>query len=150
MEKHIRGTRIFTAAMLAASLIASAYGIELIRRAAWQAAHFALAPEILFLIYVVAGYGCAVSMIAMLIILWRFLSRIEHESVFSAETVRDLKRLGTCCLAGALLSGIFGLFFRWSFLAAAVAAIFMVLILRVVRDAFGKALEMKDELDLTI
>ncbi|MGI6178079.1 MAG: DUF2975 domain-containing protein [Eubacterium sp.] len=150
MEKHIKGTRAFTAAMLAVSFFCSAYGIVLIRKAAWQEAHFDLPTSVVFPIYVAAGYGCAAALIVMLIILWKFLGRIEHESVFSEATVRDLERIGRCCLAGALLSGVFGVFFRWSFLAAAAAAVFMYLILRVVRDAFGKALEMKDELDLTI
>ena len=57
--------------------------------------------------------------------------------------------MSLCCAAAALIC-VGGCFFYLPFLIAVAAAGFMALIVRIVRNVFQKALDMKNELDLMI
>ena len=81
--------------------------------------------------------------------LWRLLGNLRQARVFTEENVRLLHRVSFCC-AGAGVICAAGCFFYPSFLVAAAAAVFMALIVRIVRNVFQKALDMKNELDLMI
>ena len=98
----------------------------------------------------VLGYCCAALALWMLYNLYTFLRRLEHNEVFVPANVTALRRISWCCtLAGALcLPTGFIVYLPFAFLGC--AALFMALIVRVIKNAFAQAVNMKNELDLTI
>ena len=98
----------------------------------------------------VLGYLCAVLAFGMLFSLYKFLRRIEAGQIFVPANVTALRRISWCCVGAAVLclpAGV-GIYLPFAFLG--VAAAFMALIVRVLKNAFEQAVRMKDELDLTI
>ena len=98
----------------------------------------------------VLGYLCAVLAFGMLFSLYKFLRRIEAGQIFVSANVTALRRISWCCVGAAVLclpAGV-GIYLPFAFLG--VAAAFMALIVRVLKNAFEQAVRMKDELDLTI
>ena len=73
----------------------------------------------------------------------------SNEREAGDENIRLLQRVSLCCAAAAGIC-VFGCFFYLPFLVAVAAAAFMALIVRIVRNVFQKAMEMKSELDLTV
>lgn len=152
MKRHVRGTKAFTLVLLAASLVLALDGVQLSKKVLSVSHHQILSlPEPWRLgVLLALGYGCAAALIGMLWVMWRFLDRIERGEVFTKKNIRSLDQINKCCLAGAGLSLLLGIFFTWRLAAVSVCAAFMCLVVRVVQDAFLKAEAMKDELDLTI
>lgn len=85
----------------------------------------------------------------MLYNLLGLIRRIEAEQVFTSENVERLRRISWSCFIGAgiALASIF-YYFPWAFLA--VAAAFMGLIVRVVKNVVAQAVALQDEVDSTI
>ena len=90
----------------------------------------------------VFGWICLIS-------LWRLLSAIRGGEVFIPANVGRLRCISWCC-AGAALIFLISTAYYAPFLIIAVAAAFMMLLVRVVKNVFQQAVSMKDELDLTI
>ena len=94
-------------------------------------------------------YLCSVFGWVLLWKLWRLLRNIRSQVVFDAENVALLRTVSWCCVgAGSicLASSVYYL----PFSAVAIAAGFMALIVRIVKNVFEQAILMKDDLDLTI
>jgi len=81
--------------------------------------------------------------------LLRLIRSIEAEQVFTRENVELLRRISWTCFIGAgiALVSVF-YYFPWMFLA--VAAAFMGLIVRVVKNVVAQAVALQDEVDSTI
>lgn len=77
------------------------------------------------------------------------LRNMQNEKVFVPENVSLLRRISWCCASAAAIILVCALFYL-PMLIPAVAAAFMMLIVRVVKNVFQQACSMKDELDLTI
>lgn len=85
----------------------------------------------------------------LLLCLYRLLRRIELEQVFIIANVEYLRRISWSCFAGAAISmASSAYYFPWIFVA--VAAAFMGLIVRVVKNIVAQAVELKNESELTI
>lgn len=81
--------------------------------------------------------------------LFRLLRRIEAEQVFIIENVESLRRISWTCFAGAGIGCVSAVYyFPWVFVA--VAAAFMGLIVRVVKNVVAKAVELQNEVDYTV
>jgi len=81
--------------------------------------------------------------------LYRLLHSIEHGEVFIAANVERLRRISWCCFTGAILSSVSTLYYlSWIFVA--VAAAFMGLIVRVIKNIIAQAVELKTESEYTI
>lgn len=81
--------------------------------------------------------------------LYRLLRHIEIEQVFIAANVEYLRRISWSCFAGAIISfASIPYYLPWIFVA--VAASFMGLIVRVVKNVVAQAVELKKESELTI
>ncbi len=94
-------------------------------------------------------YLCSIPAYVLLYSLYRLLRNLEEEDVFIAQNVLYLRRVSWCCVAAALVC--LACASVWSSLAiVALAAAFMALIVRVVKNVFEQAILMKDELDFTI
>lgn len=81
--------------------------------------------------------------------LWRLLENIRRGEVFVAENVRCMRIVSWCCVGAAAVCAVSTLYYL-PFLFVAIAAGFMALIVRIVKNAFQQAIAMKDELDLTV
>ena len=92
---------------------------------------------------------CSVFGWILLFAMWRLLGNLRRAQVFTVQNIRLLRAVSLCCAAAALFC-VAGCFFYLPFLLAVAAASFMALIVRIVENVFQKALDMKNELDLTI
>lgn len=88
----------------------------------------------------------------------RLLLQIRNGSVFTVRNTAYLRRISWCCAAAALIlfaggCALFGLqFYNWAavFAIISLAAAFLFLVLRVIKNVFSAAVELKDENDMTI
>ena len=99
--------------------------------------------------FIATVFGCSVFAWPLLWHLWRLLGSIKRGEVFTKENVRSLRAVSWCCVGAALLCAV-SAFYYPSFLLVAVAAGFMSLIVRIVKNVFQQAIAMQSELDLTI
>lgn len=94
-------------------------------------------------------YVCSVFGWLVLVRLWQLLRNIRDTRVFVRENVRILRIVSWCCaVVGAIC--LLSAFYYLPFGLVGVAALFMALIVRIVKNVFQQAIDMKDDLDLTI
>ncbi len=94
-------------------------------------------------------YLCSIPGYLLLYSLYRLLQNMERIQVFVAQNITYLRRVSWCCWCAAVLCGITA--FVWSSHGViSLAAAFVGLIVRVVKNAFEQAILMKDELDFTV
>lgn len=94
-------------------------------------------------------YSGSIPAAVLLFCLYRLLHHIELEQVFITANVDYLRRISWSCFAGAVISfASISYYFPWIFVA--VAAAFMGLIVRVVKNVIAQAVELKNESELTI
>ncbi|WP_418666849.1 DUF2975 domain-containing protein [Allofournierella sp.] len=105
-----------------------------------------LAHRVLFL---ASLYAASVPAYCILLCLARLLGNIREGQVFIPQNVRALRSASWCCAAAALVC-LASCFYYIPFLAVAVAAAFMALIIRIIKNVFEQAIGMKAELDLTV
>ncbi len=94
-------------------------------------------------------YACCFMALAALILLDQLLFNIKTGTIFSEKNVKILRRISWLCLIAALVL-ISGTFFSMAFLLMAVMSGFIGLVLRVVKNVFQAAVELKTENDYTI
>lgn len=94
-------------------------------------------------------YGCSIPGWITLWSLWRILSRLGREEVFVTANAADMRRTSWCCFAVAAVCLAASWVYR-PLLVLSAAAGFMGLIVRIVKNCFQLAAEMKDELDYTV
>lgn len=94
-------------------------------------------------------YCCCLPALAALISLDRLLRNIMKEEVFIPANVKLLRIISWSCFAAAVLMLVCAGYYTL-FLAVAVAAGFMGLILRVVKNVIEEAVVIKEENDYTI
>lgn len=99
--------------------------------------------------FLVTIYLGAIPAAYLLYSLLRLLRRIEADQVFIIENVEGLRRISWTCFAGAIV-GIVSAFYYFPWIFVAVAAAFMGLIVRVVKNVFAKAVELQNEVDYTV
>ncbi|MGI5997827.1 MAG: DUF2975 domain-containing protein [Lutispora sp.] len=94
-------------------------------------------------------YSGSIPAAVLLYCLYRLLHSIEHEEVFISANVEYLRRISWCCFAGAIICfASTPYYFPWIFVA--VAAAFMGLIVRVIKNIIAQAVELKNESEYTI
>ena len=86
----------------------------------------------------------------MLYQLYRLVGRIDSGEVFSTRNVRSLKIISDIVLLACVVTFIMGVTCGIFILFVCASTAFMTAIIRVVMNAFSKAVEMKDELDYTV
>ncbi len=77
------------------------------------------------------------------------LRRIDAGRVFVAENVELLRRISWSCFLGAVIA-LVSVFYYFPWFFVAVAAAFMGLIVRVLKNVFAQAVELKNEADYTV
>lgn len=99
--------------------------------------------------FLVTIYSGCIPAVFLLITLYRLLRRIEREAVFIADNVESLRHISWCCFLGAVISAVSAIYyFPW--MMVAVAAAFVGLIVRVVKNVFARAVSLQDDADFTI
>ena len=101
------------------------------------------------MVYIGVTYASGVPAAVVLFCLHRLLRNISEEEVFIQENVRSLRIMSWCLIAAALVY-LVGSLFDWYLVVFAAAAAFVGLILRVVKNVFAQAVELKNENDFTI
>ncbi len=94
-------------------------------------------------------YPSAVFAYITLYSLIKLLFNIKKQQIFIDINVKYLRRISWCCFAVALITLIGGVFYI-PFLLVAVAAAFVGLMLRIVKNVMQNAVEINDENSLTI
>ena len=85
----------------------------------------------------------------LLVRLWQLLQNIRAQLVFAAQNERLLRQVSWCCVGAGAVCLVSCLYYL-PFIAVAIAAGFMALIVRIIKNIFQQAIDMKAELDLTI
>ena len=99
--------------------------------------------------FLLTAYTGLIPAFALLALLYSLLHRIGKGKVFVHQNVKSLRLISWCCFFGAFLSlASIVYYFMWIFVA--VAAAFMGLIVRIVKNVFAKAVELQDDADFTI
>ncbi len=98
--------------------------------------------SVLWLLFSVPAWT-ALSELRMILVCFR------RNRVFEAGTVRHMRIASWACVGAAAVC-LAGTFFYPAMFVPALAAAFMALIVRIVKNSFEAAIRMKDELDLTI
>ena len=100
-------------------------------------------------VLIAAFYACAPAAIAAILSLLKLLYNIRKEEVFIPQNITSLRILSWCCFYVAVVCFV-ACFFYFPLAIIAFAAVFFGLILRVIKNVFVCATELKDENDLTI
>ena len=95
-------------------------------------------------IYLCSGFGWV-----LLVRLWQLLDNIRLQLVFDLRNVKLLRQVSWCCVGAGAVCLVSCLYYL-PFIAVAIAAGFMALLVRIVKNIFQQAIDMKAELDLTI
>ncbi|SHI57767.1 DUF2975 domain-containing protein [Lutispora thermophila] len=94
-------------------------------------------------------YSGSIPAALLLFYLYRLLHHIDLEQVFITANVEYLRHISWCCFVGAIISFVSTTYyFPWIFVA--VAAAFMGLIVRVIKNIIAEAVELKNESEYTI
>ncbi|MGI6358158.1 MAG: DUF2975 domain-containing protein [Bacillota bacterium] len=94
-------------------------------------------------------YTGAIPAAILLHSLLRLLQRISASQVFLSENVEHLRRISWSCFMGAAVCSVSALYYL-PWVLVAVAAAFMGLIVRVVKNVVAQAVALQDEVDYTI
>ena len=94
-------------------------------------------------------YLCSIFAWILLVKLWRLLWNIQSGRVFDEENVRLLRTVSHCCVGAGVICAA-SCWYYLPFIMVAIAAGFMALIVRIVKNVFQQAIAMKSELDFTV
>ena len=100
---------------------------------------------ITFISYIL-GIIAQVTLFCML----KFVTNLEKDLVFIPQNIKWLRFISFGCLSAGLLLIIVTVVYHKLYLIFSLAALFMMLIVRVIKNAFEQAVKMREELDLTI
>ncbi len=98
---------------------------------------------------IVSLYVASVPVFLAVLSLDRLLANIKKDVVFDRTNVKYLRHISWCCYGAGAVFVFLGFYIFLSFIIA-IAAIFFGLIIRVVKNLFCEAVEIKSENDLTI
>ena len=119
---------------------------RMVARLIMTSAQARLAGTAVFLVTIYVGFFPAAGLLACLYIL---LHRIDAGKVFIKENTTCLRQISWCCFAGALVClASASYYLPWA--AVGVAAAFMGLVVRVVKNVVAKAVSLQDDADFTI
>ena len=102
-----------------------------------------------FNLFMATIYSSAVPLGIILWNLYRMIGRIGEEQIFSDENVSCLRLISWMCFAVAVICLISTAYYIFFLIIAACAA-FMGLLIRVIKNVFERAGEIKEENDYTI
>ncbi len=136
---------LFTVALVALDIFAQDVTVFLSGRLLGQAG-IGLGEGVVFMGTL---YVCSVPAYVLLYNLYRLICNLEREQVFIPKNIAYLRRSSWCCVVVAVVC-VVGIPTYPSFCIITIAAGFMALIIRIIKNVFEQAILMKDELDFTV
>ncbi|MGN0608775.1 MAG: DUF2975 domain-containing protein [Oscillospiraceae bacterium] len=100
-------------------------------------------------LFMIVFYLCAVFAFTALFFLNRLLKNIRKAEIFIDENVRILRILSWCCYFVGITMAVYSIW-EYPFIVISAAAAFFGLIIRVLKNVFRKAVEIREENDGTI
>lgn len=97
----------------------------------------------------VCAYTIVLDMMLADGMLFSLLLQVRKEAVFTSRAVSLIRGVSWCCLGLCVPFGILGIYFQLSWIVC-LMAVFLGLCLRVCKNAFEVATEIKQENDLTV
>lgn len=94
-------------------------------------------------------YSCSVFAWILLVSLWKLLTNIQQGLLFEITSVKYLRITAWCC-AGVCIICLLSTLYYIPLILISVAAGFMALIVRIIKNIFEQAISMKNELDFTV
>lgn len=113
----------------------------------WNEYSFAMYDMIT--LFKVCFYPCAVFAYITLYSLIKMLFNIKNDKIFIAKNVKYLRLISWCCFIVAIITLVGGVFYI-PYLFMAVAAAFVGLMIRIVKNVMQNAVAISDENNLTI
>lgn len=145
-KKSIILSKIFTIVMMVALAAILIFGPQVID---WVIFYSVNAHKGNFAFFVTTVYSGGIFAAILLICLYRLLDNIGKQQVFENSNVSYLRIISWCCFVGAGISVLSGIYYMPWFVVA-VAAAFVGLIVRVVKNILEQAIHIKQENDFTI
>lgn len=145
----IRITKIFIIALMIGAVLMCILGPKIVGYVMLRTSPL-LQGEPRFWVILIGGYLCAAVLFAFLILMYGLILRIEAGEVFTERNVRALHNLSLLVFTACVLTAAIGITCCYMILVITVTTAFVVPVIRVIKNAFGKAVEMKQELDLTV
>ena len=151
-KRSIILTKFCILTLMLVSVIMMFYGKYLISRflILTGGAKIDISNEFSFYIITFISYILGILALLTLFCMLRFIVNLENDLVFVPQNIKWLRFISYGCLSAGLLLIIATVVYHKLFLVLSLAALFMMLIVRVIKNAFEQAIEMKEELDLTI
>ncbi len=145
----IKITKLFIVLLAVITVIMSYYGPTIVRFV--MLGKTPMLPDVVrFWVLLVAGYICASIFLVFLYLLFKLVGRIEKGEVFVKGNLNILNTLSNLVLLACVITFVVSLTCDYLTFVLTVATAFVTPVIRVVKNAFGKAVEMKNELDLTV
>ena len=94
-------------------------------------------------------YSCSIFAWILLFSLWKLLQNMKAGIIFQVDNVRYLRTTSWCCFAVCTI-GFTSAFLYLPMMLIAIAAGFVGLIVRIVKNVFEQARAMQEELDFTV
>ena len=151
-KRSIISTKFCILALMLVSVIMMFCGKYLISRflILTGGAKIDISNEFSFYIITFISYILGIIALLTLFCMLKFIVNLENDLVFVPQNIKWLRFISYGCLSAGLLLIITTVVYHKLFLVLSLAALFMMLIVRVIKNAFEQAIEMKEELDLTI
>lgn len=100
-------------------------------------------------LFVSTVYACTIPMGILLCRLWRLVEAIGLEEIFTIENIRYLRHISWMCFLIAVICLVsMAYYVFWGIIGSCFA--FMGLLIRVIKNTFEKAKDLKEEADYTI
>ena len=97
----------------------------------------------------IIAYMILLITIAAVLMMFSLLMRVYHGKVFTDKSVALIRFVSWCCFGLCICFAILGAYFQLS-IVVALAAVFLGLCLRVVKNVIEEATAIKEENDLTV
>ena len=151
-KKSIILTKFCILALMVISVIMMFYGRYLISRflSMTGGAKINISKELSLYIITFISYMLGIIAQVTLFCMLKFVTNLEKDLVFIPQNIKWLRFISYGCLSAGLLLIIVTVVYHKLYLIFSLAALFMMLIVRVIKNAFEQAVKMKEELDLTI
>ena len=151
-KKSIILTKFCILALMVISVIMMFCGRYLISRflSITGGAKINISNEFSFYIITFISYILGTIALLTLFCMLKFIVNLENDLVFVPQNIKWLRFISYGCLSAGSLLIITTVIYHKLYIVLSLAALFMMLIVRVIKNAFEQAVKMKEELDLTI
>ncbi|NLC96034.1 MAG: DUF2975 domain-containing protein [Erysipelotrichaceae bacterium] len=99
--------------------------------------------------YIISTYSCLSVGFYILISLSKLLNNIDKEEIFTKENIALLRYISWACFVIALI-GMISIIYDYAWVIVFFVGVFMGMLLRVIKNVFSRALEIKEENDFTV